>query len=203
MSDAALRAEIYSLLSEAFKEPSREFAAEQQAISNFLQEAFAQLGCEISEALYRDWPLLAGDYTLLTAAYRQAFIFPVETRVVPVESVYRRWTQDPTAEVPFASEKGLLMSDHALHMETLYYAYGLTFPSEYRGMPDHICLELEFAAMLLEKTPERFALFLTEHLNWLPDLVQDAEERGIPEYYRQVIKVTAQFLDWELRRHSS
>ena len=142
------------------------------------------------------------DLPSATAAYRQSFLFPVHSRVLPVESVYRRWTSDASAEVPFAAEKGLLLSDHALHMKDLYETFGITIPEEYESMPDHLCLELEFAALLLEHDAEtKYGVFIAEHLNWLADLVAEAEQKELPDYYLQLIKLTAQFLALELRRH--
>ena len=202
MSQTPLRRDIYLLLSEAFKQPTEAFIAEQPAMVDFLAQAFQEIGYDLPAALYEDWPALLPDLATATAAYRQSFVFPVHARVLPVESVYRRWTSDASAEVPFAAEKGLLLSDHALHMKDLYEAFGISLPAEYESMPDHLCLELEFAALLLEHGEEaKYGLFLTEHLDWLEDLVAEAEQKELPDYYLQLIKLTAQFLAQELRRH--
>ena len=202
MSQTPLRRDIYLLLSEAFKQPTEAFIAEQPAMVDFLAQAFQEIGYDLPAALYEDWPALLPDLATATAAYRQSFVFPVHARVLPVESVYRRWTSDASAEVPFAAEKGLLLSDHALHMKDLYEAFGISLPAEYESMPDHLCLELEFAALLLEHhQEEKYALFLAEHLDWLDDLVAEAEQKELPDYYRQLIRLTAQFLAQELRRH--
>ena len=201
MTRNSLRREIYLLLSEAFKQPTAAFVAEQPAIARFLEQSLQELNYPLPRKLYEDWPALLPDLSTATASYRQSFMFPVHSRVLPVESVYRRWTSDASAEVPFAAEKGLLLSDHALHMKDLYEAFGISLPAEYESMPDHLCLELEFAALLLEhQETEKFALFLTEHLDWLEDLVAEAEQKEIPDYYLQLIKLTAQFLAQELRR---
>ena len=201
MTRNSLRREIYLLLSEAFKQPTAAFIAEQPAIARFLEQSLQELNYPLPRKLYEDWPALLPDLSTATASYRQSFVFPVHSRVLPVESVYRRWTSDASAEVPFAAEKGLLLSDHALHMKDLYEAFGISLPAEYESMPDHLCLELEFAALLLEhQETEKFALFLTEHLDWLEDLVAEAEQKEIPDYYLQLIKLTAQFLAQELRR---
>ena len=81
-------------------------------------------------------------------------------------------------------------------------APGITIPEEYESMPDHLCLELEFAALLLEHDAEtKYGVFIAEHLNWLDDLVAEAEQKEVPDYYLQLIKLTAQFLTLELRRH--
>lgn len=202
MNQTPLRREIYLLLSEAYKPPTEEFVAEQRKLVRFLSQAMKELNYCLPSEWYENWPALLPDLASATAAYRQSFLFPDHSRVVPVESIYRRWTSDASAEVPFAAEKGLLLSDHALHMRDLYEAFGIKIPAEFESMPDHLCLELEFAALLLEHTEEaKYAIFLAEHLNWLDDLVAEAEQKGIPDYYRQLIKLTAQFLTLELRRH--
>ena len=202
MSHTPLRREVYLLLSEAYKQPTEAYVAEQPAMVDFLTQTFQKLGYDLPAALYENWPALLPDLATATAAYRQSFVFPVHARVLPVESVYRRWTSDASAEVPFAAEKGLLLSDHALHMKDLYETFGITIPEEYESMPDHLCLELEFAALLLEHDAEtKYGVFIAEHLNWLDDLVAEAEQKELPDYYLQLIKLTAQFLALELRRH--
>ena len=202
MTQNSLRREVYLLLSEAFKQPTEQFIAEQPTMVDFLAQSFQQLGHDLPGDLYENWPSLLPELPSATAAYRQSFLFPVHSRVLPVESVYRRWTSDASAEVPFAAEKGLLLSDHALHMKDLYETFGITIPEEYESMPDHLCLELEFAALLLEHDAEtKYGVFIAEHLNWLDDLVAEAEQKEVPDYYLQLIKLTAQFLTLELRRH--
>ena len=202
MTQNSLRREVYLLLSEAFKQPTEQFIAEQPPMVDFLARSFQQLGHDLPGDLYENWPALLPDLPSATAAYRQSFLFQVHSRVLPVESVYRRWTSDASAEVPFAAEKGLLLSDHALHMKDLYQTFGITIPEEYESMPDHLCLELEFAALLLEHDAEtKYGVFIAEHLNWLDDLVAEAEQKEVPDYYLQLIKLAAQFLTLELRRH--
>ena len=55
-----------------------------------------------------------------------------------VESFYKPWTQDPHCPLPFATEKGLLMGDSALHLLAIYKQCGLEVEREYQGMPDHL-----------------------------------------------------------------
>jgi TorA maturation chaperone TorD len=42
-----------------------------------------------------------------------------------VESFYKLWTQDPHCSLPFATERGLLMGDPALHLLEIYHQCGL------------------------------------------------------------------------------
>ena len=200
MNSLSLRAKVYSFLSEAFKQPTPEFIAGQKDIVAFLEEAFASLAYSISPADYRDWPALASDITALMDAYYESFVFPPATRVLPVESVHRRRMENPGAEICIR-ETDALMSDYALHMNTLYNAFGIIIPHEYQATPDHLSLQLSLAAFLLtNEPPDRLQDFLNEHLNWVDYLLADACEKSIPLYYRQIIKVTAAFLREEAKR---
>ncbi|MBP2639879.1 MAG: Nitrate reductase delta subunit [Firmicutes bacterium] len=207
MEDITINAEryriaIYHMLSDALKEPGKDYEGVQQKNVDFLETAFQTLQYSIDRANYQSWPELASDVSALKNDYRLSFIYPVEKRVLPVESIYRQWTFDPTVEVPFAKEKGYLMSDFALHMQALYVQYNLSIPQEYDSMPDHLCLELEFCAFLLaHESKERQAVFIKEHLSWVEELYQDAVKQDIPMFYQQVIKVIAEFLKYEM--HSS
>ena len=145
------RITICQILSEILKEPSPELISDLPAMTAALREAFAALEYNIPLAYYQDWPQLAGEQSDLQRHYFDSFFYPNAMRVVPVESIYRQWTFDETAQVPFAKEKGYLMSDAALHMKKLYEQMGLVIPAEYQSSPDHLCLELEFTALLLEQ----------------------------------------------------
>lgn len=201
MGHDELRAEVYRLLSEVFKQPTPAFVEEQSTLVDCLRHAAIELNYDLTPELYENWPMLASNLSSLTSAFRQSFLFPIESRVVPVESIYRPWTYDSTADNLCAQAKGLFMSDHALHMKALFEDHGLALPTEFLSTPDHLCLELEFAALLLDQHKlEHYAVFIQEHLNWLNGLLEDASRQQIPVYYLQAIKLTAQFLSLELRR---
>jgi TorA maturation chaperone TorD len=195
MDKLAYRKGVLAILADLLQGPTDELVGELPETVKYLHEAFSALDYPVPLLAYNDWPKLAGDREVLVRAYNQSFIFPPESRVVPVESVYRQWTADSSAQVPFAKEKGYLMSDAALHMKALYERYGLELPPDFGATPDHLGLELEFAGFLLEKeTAERQAIFWREHLDWVDELSDDAEKTGIPLFYRQVLKVIAAFL---------
>ena len=191
---------IYTLLSEALKEPTTDFVAEQAAMAEFFREAWLALPYEESQEPI-DWPVAPEGLKAFSQDYCRSFLYPPDVRVVPVESIYRRWTYDETVDVPFAGEKGYLMSDAALHMQALYERYGLEIPEAYQGMPDHLCLQLEFAAALLEHHSEQqLQVFVAEHLGWVDELYQEMADRDIPAYYRGIVRITCQFLSGERRR---
>jgi TorA maturation chaperone TorD len=198
MDKHAARTGVYAVLAELTKEPDADLVSQLPAMTAYLTAAFAALDYPLPPGDYAAWPLMEGTRGDLRAAYIRSFTYPPDTRVLPVESVYRQWTFDPTAKVSFAREKGYLMSDAALHMKALYVGYGLSLPAAMTATPDHLSLELEFACFLLEhETAGRYATFLQEHLDWVGDLWREAEAKEIPLFYRQVLKVTARFLDSE------
>jgi TorA maturation chaperone TorD len=198
----AYRTGVYGVLAELSKEPDENLACELPAMAEYLTEAFAALEYPLPDIDWQDWQPAAAGLEKLQADYRRSFLYPPESRVVPVESVYRQWTFDPTAKLPFAREKGYLMSDAALHMKALYEGFGLTIPAEMKATPDHLCLELEFAGFLLEnETAERYATFLREHLDWIGELSREAVKQEIASFYRQALAVTDRFVDCELDRY--
>ncbi|MEG6586465.1 TorD/DmsD family molecular chaperone [Dendrosporobacter sp. 1207_IL3150] len=201
MSKLNHRIGLYNLFAEFFKEPTAELLNELPDIVGFLQDSFAILHYDIPYERYAHWKLNFADFSELKQSYTESFQYPNTNRIVPVESIYRQWTYDKGAEVAFAKEKGYLMSDAALHMQALYTEFGIEIPDEYVIMPDHICLELEFAALLLEHNAEdSYAVFISEHLTWLKEMSEDAQKKRIPKFYQEVIAVLSQFVDCELKQ---
>lgn len=201
MDKLTYRTGLYDVLAELAKEPDAGLARELPAMTAYLIDSFAALDYPLPPGALEDW-LQVKSLERLQADYTRSFVFPPETRVVPVESVYRQWTFDPTVQLPFAREKGYLMSDAALHMQALYEGYGLTIPASMKATPDHLCLELEFASLLLTNgTADRYPIFLREHLDWVDELCREAEEKAIPSFYRQLLNVTARFLGCEREKY--
>ena len=98
----------------------------------------------------------------------RCFIGIGKQSALPVESIYKKWTHDPTARLPIAGSTGYLMGDPALHARYLLDHYQLQIPPDYRMMPDHLLLLLELLAYLLEnRPPEESRTFLNQHFDWL------------------------------------
>ncbi|MDR3563724.1 MAG: molecular chaperone TorD family protein [Negativicutes bacterium] len=186
---------LYIAFSELLKEPTAQTTEDLPALVAFLGEAATALGYTLTAPGADDLLALAGDFDALRGAYYLTFCYPPQTRLVPVESVYRPWTKDPTATLPGAHDLGYLQGDAAAHMLALYQSYGLTPPEAYQAMPDHLCLQLEFAAHLLELEQEdRLATFLADHLGWVSDLAAQAAASPAAPFYRRVLDLTAAFL---------
>lgn len=122
---------------------------------------------------------LAPPLSALRSFYQRCFVGIGRSTALPVESVYKPWTEDPAARLPIAGSAGYLLGDAALHVRYLLDHYGFAVPAEYQMMPDHLSLLLELAAFLLEqRTPGEARLFLVQHLDWLADFAQAVGELG-------------------------
>lgn len=85
---------------------------------------------------------------------------------LPVESLYSTWAK-PGAGA-FAGREGLYLGDAALYMRDLANAMGIALPAEFSSTPDHLAVELEFIAMMLDAgMHEEARVFCTERLKWL------------------------------------
>jgi len=120
-----------------------------------------------------------------------------------VESTYKTWTQDPSCTLPFASERGLLMGDSAMHLQEVYRACGLEVPGEFRGLPDHLALELEFLSCLYREAADaEITQFIEDHLDWIPCFRQEVSKLQPRGFYRSLSEVLDLFLRREKERLS-
>lgn len=141
----------------------------------------------------------------------RCFIGIGKKAVLPVESIYKKWTEDPTARLPIAGSTGYLMGDAALHAKYLLDYYGLDVPPDYRMMPDHLVILLELASFLLKnRTEEEVRLFLSQHLNWLDNFagaVNEIEPENEPDlqtksFYQLALQTLQQSLECQLMKYS-
>jgi TorA maturation chaperone TorD len=118
-----------------------------------------------------------------------------------VESFYKPWTRDPSCSLSFASQRGLLMGDSALHLLYLYDQCGLNVSEEFSACPDHIGMELEFLATLFDRTTDmEIKRFIGDHLDWVPLLKERLRPLSPQPFYKSVIEVADLFLDTEKKR---
>jgi TorA maturation chaperone TorD len=132
----------------------------------------------------------------LKEEYGRLFSSEAGNEKIPlVESFYKPWTQDPHCPLPFATEKGLLMGDSALHLLALYRQCGLELEGEYQGMPDHLIMELEFLSYLYRwKKDKEIKKFIEDHLDWITLLREEFEEFHSHPFYRSALEVLLLFL---------
>jgi TorA maturation chaperone TorD len=118
-----------------------------------------------------------------------------------VESYYKPWTLDPHCPLPFASSKGLLMGDSALHLLEIYRLCNLEVAEEFRGRPDHLALELEFLSYLYRwATDVEIKKFIEDHLDWI-NLLKGEFKRVQPHsFYVSALEVLDLFIHRERNR---
>lgn len=85
---------------------------------------------------------------------------------LPVESLYTPWSKP--GDGPFAGRTGLYMGDSALYMRDLARSMGIEIPDEFASTPDHLAVELELLALMLDEgANEEAHTFCVERLAWL------------------------------------
>jgi TorA maturation chaperone TorD len=147
-----------------------------------MKEAIMEINTESKDELEE----LLWDYTRL-------FIGPYKLPCPPWESVY-------------TSPKRLMMQDAADQVLQLYREVGLSLKTPY-VMPDHIGTELNFLALLLQKsnsaTDDSEKLlritdnFLNDHiLKWVPDFTRDMENAAETRFYKSLADVTGSLVDF-------
>jgi TorA maturation chaperone TorD len=129
----------------------------------------------------------------LLSEYTRLFIGPYKLPCPPWESVY-------------SSPKRLMMQDAAANAMKLYHEAGLTLGNA-EVMPDHIGAELNFLALLLQRTHSESdskdgclgitEKLLNEHLlKWVPDFTKDMEEAAETSFYKELSRATRKVIDF-------
>lgn len=127
-----------------------------------------------------------------------------EEKISLVESTYKPWTIDKQCGMVFAASKGLLMGDHALHMAELYRLASIEVPEAFRGMPDHLVLELEFLALMYRSAAdEEIERFIGDHLDWIPDLKKALEKARPHPFYGDAVELLHLFLQNETNKEKA
>jgi TorA maturation chaperone TorD len=124
-----------------------------------------------------------------------------EESISLVESFYKPWTQDAHCSLPFASERGHLMGDSALHLLEIYHQCGLEVSEEFRGCPDHVAMELEFLSHLYQRATDiEIKTFIEDHMDWIPLLDEEFKRFHPHPFYGSSMEVLALFLNKERGR---
>lgn len=106
---------------------------------------------------------------------------------VPVESLYVEWTR--RAGEAFTNRRGLYRSDVASYMDEMLGRFGLEAPGALAAYPDHLSVELGFAAFLFDRGMDEEAWsFFQERSAWLPDYrTKLLKATGAPNFHLALI----------------
>lgn len=195
--------EILYLIAEFYKQPSKQLFEEINSgqIAKLwnshnklvFQNELADFKCEFSS------------FADMKKVFSRCFLDHKEPVAPPIESLYKIWTTDPSAESPIANETGFLYGDAAVHVKYLYTLYNLEIPDDFRNKPDHLCLQLEFLAFLInEDLNDEAVQYINDHFDWLIDFNEKLKKVPGSQFYvwltsqlDQIIK----FLIKKIKKH--
>ena len=198
---------MYSLLSLALQYPDEEvtdllFGGWAQGVLTSSLDELRGFGYEsieeleqLSETLSREW-----DASDLRKEYTRLFISShLKLPCPPYESVY------------VSKERGVL-SDDILEVLAIMRSWGLGISEDFKDLPEHVAVELELAAYLLEQMKlgiqesdpeyaeraERDLRKLIAHLRrWVPRFSQCVNAETRVEFYRDIVAALDAYIEDE------
>jgi len=135
------RGDCYRLLSACFYQPQKETFIQEEFFKNLeglLRLISPDTAAHVSEM---EKSFLKYSEEDLLVAYAKLFVGPNELLAPPFGSVY-------------LDGKNMVMGDSTMEVINMYEEQGLTMDSEFRNLPDHITVELEFMYYLIFKEVE-------------------------------------------------
>lgn len=192
------RADVYRLLSACFYQPEEAFLEE---------EVFGQLKASMAKVSPQSVPATVAlqaafkEHSLesLKLDYSRLFLGPFEILAKPYGSVY------------LDGEK-IVMGDSTVKVQAMYREGGFEIAEDFREMPDHVAVELEFLYLITfhiaeasEKAKRNDLIrlkktFLKEHLgNWVGPFAEVVRKGARTDFYLQVADLTEQIVTEDLR----
>ena len=195
--EAAKRGQLYSFLSLIFgKEMSPEFLQkirEPEMLNIFLEMGISLEKTSADAGKKEELVELKSEYTRL-------FLGPGH-HISPHGSVHRSDEE----------KDGLLMGKSTVEFKQFVEWLGLEFKKDYRGIPDHISVELECMQKLIERETEAWQeddkqmavqclnkekWFIKEHLLvWIPNFCNQVIEMASLPFYKEMAMLMKKWLD--------
>ncbi len=191
-------ADVYRLLSACYYQPEEAFLEEdvfgqlESAMATFAPERVPDVAA--MEDCFRD----SGCESLLLD-YTRLFLGPFGILAKPYGSVY-------------LDGESIVMGDSTMRALALYGEGGFEVAGDFREMPDHVAVELEFLYLLSfrlggeTEASEQARLgvlkrgFLEEHLGrWIGELADAMRNGAETEFYRQLADMTEQVVLEDMR----
>lgn len=200
METARHRSNIYGLLSLIYKKEISEYLLH-QIKEPALFYVLRNMGADLEDGfLKRPESELLNE---LAAEYARLFA-GTDTHMSPNESVHHK-VEDGLW--------GVLWGKSTIEVKKFIESAGLRHKFEYSGIPDHISVELDFMREVIkeeaiarkEMNTERvnYCLrteieFIDHHLSeWIPGFCDKLIEKADISFYREIAKVTKQFIELE------
>ena len=139
----------------------------------------------------------------LAVEYARLFIGPGK-HISPHESVHHKRDD---------GQWGQLWGPTTAEVKKFIESTGLSYQSEYTGLPDHISVELEFMQQVLQRQEQAWEAdddetallclknekkFVDQHLSgWIPDFCEKVIEAAEMPFYREMARLTRSFMEFE------
>lgn len=185
LEERVARADLVRFLAACYYEPGPEFAEEG------LFESMAATAARVDPGLGREAARLGEAFAAvsletLLVDYTRLFLGGSDIGAQPYESVWRNG--------------GAAAGDPTAALLALYAAGGFEVDEDFRDLPDHIALELEFLYLLIYQDAARplRERFLREHLAaWAPAFSATVQAEAETAFYRQLAGLTSQVVAME------
>lgn len=192
------RADVYRLLSACFYQPEAAFLEEE--IFGQMKTSLAKVSPPAVPAVVALEAAFKGvELDALQLDYSRLFLGPFEILAKPYGSVY------------LDGEK-VVMGDSTVNALALYREGSFDIADDFKEMPDHIAVELEFLYLVTfniagaaEGSAKNDLLrlkqqFLQQHLSkWLGPFAEAIRKGAETDFYRQLAEVTEQIVNEDLQ----
>lgn len=202
MAVARQRSNIYGLLATVYRQEVSVDLLRQVKDPQFLG-VLSDLGVQLTnDFLQKPEEELLSD---LAVEYTGLFLGP-GGHISPHESVHHQRGD---------GQSGMLWGESTAEVKKFIESTGLSYDSDYRGLPDHISVELEFMQQLAlreeqawREEDENGALdclkierkFLEQHLiRWVPIFCEKVIELAELPFYREMAALTKNFIEFDLK----
>jgi TorA maturation chaperone TorD len=193
---AAARADLCRFLAGCYYEPGPEFAEEK--LFDSMLAAALRVGPDLAELARRLGDAYAAEDTqTLLVDYARLFLGPVQPLAQPYGSV---WLSGETT----------LMQDSTTALLELYNQGGFEIDPEFRELPDHVAVELEFLYLLMCRQSQAHThghgddataaaslqqQFLGQHLGaWIAPFTAAMKVGARTAFYRELAELTERFV---------
>jgi len=194
------RSTIYGFLAAVYRQEVSSDLLQQIQDPQFLG-VLSNLGIELSNGFFKkpEKELLED----LAVEYARLFLGPGR-HISPHESVHYKKE---------GAQSSQLWGEPTARVKKIIESSGLTYKSEFTGLPDHISVELEFMQQVVQREAraweekdkdttelclEHEKKFINEHLFlWIPDFCEKVIEAAELPFYREMARLTRRFIEFE------
>lgn len=194
------REDVCRLLSACYYEPEEAFL-EENVFARLAKDLELLHGDSTETARSMETSFRESGVENLLVDYCHLFLGPFDIRAKPYGSVY------------LDGEK-VVMGDSTVALQELYHRGGFELAEDFKEMPDHIAVELEFLYLLIfqenearkgrepgevKRLAELKREFLTTHLGrWVIPFTEALREGAVTPFYRQLAHLTETFVCLEM-----